>query len=207
MKGQRLTYGCELLREHVADHDDHVVRRLREAGFVIVGTTTLPEFAILPVSEARVFGPTRNPWDLQRTPGGSSGGAGAAIAAGMVPVAQGNDGGGSLRIPAACCGLVGLESSRGRISPAPRLGDSSLSVDGVLTRTVATPPRSSTCSRAMSSVTPPGRRRPHGRSRRPPASRPVSLAAGGAWYGGLRIAATTLRPTPTPRSMSPARRR
>jgi amidase len=137
VKGLRLTYGCSLMAEHVAPYDHNVTRRLREAGFVIVGTTTLPEYGILPVSEARLFGPTRNPWDLGRTPGGSSGGAAAAVAAGIVPVAHGNDGGGSIRIPAACCGLVGLKPTRGRISPAPELGDSSLGIDGVLTRTVA----------------------------------------------------------------------
>ena len=117
--GLRLTNGCALMSEYVADYDHNVTRRLREAGFVIVGSTTLPEYGILPVSEARIFGPTRNPWDLQRTPGGSSGGAAAAVAAGMVPVAHGNDGGGSIRIPAACCGLVGLKPARGRISLAP----------------------------------------------------------------------------------------
>jgi amidase len=137
VKGLRLTYGCELMAEHVAPYDHNITRRLRDAGFVIVGTTTLPEYGILPVSEARMFGPTRNPWDLGRTPGGSSGGAATAVAAGLVPVAHGNDGGGSIRIPAACCGLVGLKPSRGRISPAPELGDSSLGIDGVLTRTVA----------------------------------------------------------------------
>src|SRR4029077_13049359 len=105
--------------------------------FIIVGTTTLPEYGILPTTEARLFGPTRNPWDLERTPGGSSGGAAAAVAAGILPVAHGNDGGGSIRIPAACCGLVGLKPSRGRISVAPELGDSSLGIDGMLTRTVA----------------------------------------------------------------------
>ena len=118
-------------------HDAFVVRRLRDAGFVIVGKTNLPEFGILPVTEPRRFGPTRNPWDTDRTPGGSSGGAAAAVAAGMVPLAHGSDGGGSIRIPAACCGLVGLKPSRGRISRGPEQGDDFLVQDGVLTRTVA----------------------------------------------------------------------
>ena len=134
--GKRLTYGCPLMESYVVDYDHNVTSRLRHAGFVIVGTTTLPEYGILPVTEARIFGPTRNPWDLERTPGGSSGGAAAAVAAGLVPVAHGNDGGGSIRIPAACCGLVGLKPSRGRISVAPELGDSSLGIDGMLTRSV-----------------------------------------------------------------------
>jgi len=137
VQGLRLTYGCPLMAENECDYDHNVTRRLRDAGFVIVGTTTLPEYGILPVSEARIFGPTRNPWDLGRTPGGSSGGAAAAVASGMLPVAHGNDGGGSIRIPAACCGLVGLKPSRGRISAAPELGDSSLTIDGMLTRTIA----------------------------------------------------------------------
>ncbi len=137
VEGLRLTNGCALMAENVARYDHNITRRLRAAGFVIVGTTTLPEFGILPVSEARIFGPTRNPWDLGRTPGGSSGGSAAAVSSGMVPVAHGNDGGGSLRIPAACCGLVGLKPSRGRISSAPELGDSALATEGMLTRTVA----------------------------------------------------------------------
>ncbi len=137
VSGLRYTYGCSLMRDHVARYDHNVTRRLRQAGFIIVGTTTLPEYGILPTTEARLFGPTRNPWDLQRTPGGSSGGAAAAVAAGMVPVAHGSDGGGSIRIPAACCGLVGLKPQRGRISVAPDLGDTPLSADGMLTRTVA----------------------------------------------------------------------
>jgi amidase len=136
-QGLRLTYGCKLMAENECEYDHNVTRRLKDAGFVIVGTTTLPEYGILPVSEARIFGPTRNPWDLERTPGGSSGGAAAAVASGMLPVAHGNDGGGSIRIPAACCGLLGLKPARGRISAAPELGDSSLVVDGMLTRTVA----------------------------------------------------------------------
>jgi amidase len=137
VEGLRLTLGCSLMADHVARYDHNVTRRLRAAGFVVVGTTTLPEYGILPVSEARLFGPTRNPWDLDRTPGGSSGGSAAAVAAGMVPVAHGNDGGGSLRIPAACCGLVGLKPARGRVSSAPERGEGPLDIDGVLTRTVA----------------------------------------------------------------------
>jgi amidase len=186
VKGLRLTYGCSLMAEHVAEYDHNITRRLRDAGFVIVGTTTLPEYGILPVSEARMFGPTRNPWDLERTPGGSSGGAAAAVAAGIVPVAHGNDGGGSIRIPAACCGLVGLKPSRGRISPAPELGDSSLGIDGVLTRTVAD-------TAAILDVL-------EGyelgdATWAPPPSEPFALAAQ-ADPGKLRIAASTLPPVP-----------
>jgi amidase len=137
VEGLRLTYACPLMADHVAGYDHNVTRRLRDAGFVIVGTTTLPEYGILPTTEASLLGPTRNPWDLQRTPGGSSGGAAAAVASGMVPVAHGNDGGGSIRIPAACCGLVGLKPARGRVSLAPEQAESMIAIDGVLTRTVA----------------------------------------------------------------------
>jgi amidase len=119
-----------------AEHSAYLVRRLREAGFVIVGITNLSEFAILPTTEPRHTGVTRNPWDLERTPGGSSGGSAAAVASGMLPIAHGNDGGGSLRVPAACCGLVGLKPQRGRISHAPDSGEQFLVQDGVLTRTV-----------------------------------------------------------------------
>jgi amidase len=135
--GMPLTLGSDLFGDFKPAHDAFVVRRLREAGFVIVGKTNLPEYGILPVTEPRRFGPTRNPWDRGRTPGGSSGGAAAAVAAGMVPLAHGSDGGGSIRIPAACCGLVGLKPSRGRVSRGPDQGDDLLVQDGVLTRTVA----------------------------------------------------------------------
>jgi amidase len=134
--GMPYRLGSDLFGDFVPPQDAFVVRRLREAGFVIVGKTNLPEFGILPVTEPRRFGPTRNPWDLERTPGGSSGGAGAAVAAGMVPLAHGSDGGGSIRIPAACCGLVGLKPSRGRVSRGPEQGDDLLVQDGVLTHTV-----------------------------------------------------------------------
>ncbi len=135
--GLPLTMGSDLFGDLTPRHDAFCVRRLREAGFVIVGKTTLPEMGILPTTESRRFGPTRNPWDLARTPGGSSGGSAAAVAAGMVPIAHGNDGGGSTRIPASCCGLVGLKPVRGRVSAGPDSGQSFLTVDGVLTRTVA----------------------------------------------------------------------
>jgi amidase len=135
--GMPISMGSELFTGVVARHDAFLVRRLREAGFVIVGKTSLPEMGILPTTEPRRFGPTRNPWDLDRTPGGSSGGSGAAVAGGMVPIAHGNDGGGSIRIPAACCGLVGLKAARGRVSVGPDGGQSFLVSDGVLTRTVA----------------------------------------------------------------------
>jgi amidase len=135
--GLCMNFASAFLAGHRPTHSAYLVRRLREAGFVVVGTTNMPEFGILPTTESRHTGPARNPWDTGRTPGGSSGGSAAAVAAGLVPIAHGNDGGGSLRIPAACCGLVGLKTSRGRISRGPDLGDSFLGADGVLTRTVA----------------------------------------------------------------------
>jgi amidase len=135
--GMPYTMGSDMFGDFVPGHDAFLVRRLREAGFVIVGKTSMPEFGILPVSESRRFGPVRNPWDTDRTPGGSSGGAAAAVAAGMLPLAHGSDGGGSIRIPASCCGLVGLKPTRGRISRGPDQGDDFLVQDGVLTRTVA----------------------------------------------------------------------
>jgi len=184
VEGLRLTYGCSLMAENMCDYDHNVTRRFKQAGFVIVGTTTLPEYGILPVSEARLFGATRNPWDLERTPGGSSGGAAAAVAAGIVPVAHGNDGGGSVRIPAACCGLVGLKPSRGRISPAPELGDSLLTIDGVLTRTVAD-------TAAILDVL--AGYEPGDATWAPPPAEPFSAGAGRE-PGKLRIAATTLPP-------------
>jgi len=136
VRGMRLTVGADLTGDFVVQHDHNVTRRLRAAGFIIVGTTALPEWGIMAVTEGRRLGPTRNPWDPTRTPGGSSGGSAAAVAAGMLPIAHGNDGGGSLRIPAACCGLVGLKSQRGRISHAPEIGEQFLTQDGVMTRTV-----------------------------------------------------------------------
>ncbi len=134
--GMPLTFCSDLFQNVVPDHDAFFVRRLRDAGFVIVGKTSLPEMGIMPTTEPRRFGPARNPWNTEHTTGGSSGGSAAAVAAGMVPIAHGNDGGGSIRIPAACCGLVGLKAARGRVSPGPDVGQSFLTIDGVLTHTV-----------------------------------------------------------------------
>jgi amidase len=134
--GQPWRMGSRLFANHTAPADAFVVRRLREAGFVLLGQSASPEFGIVPVTESSLHGPTRNPWDVNCTPGGSSGGAAAAVAAGILAAAHASDGGGSIRIPAACCGLVGLKSSRGRISAGPFVGDSFLGVQGVVSRTV-----------------------------------------------------------------------
>src|SRR5688500_11608172 len=121
-----------------AQRDNDLVARLRAAGAVILGKTNLPELAIMGATEGPAFGVTRNPWDTDRTPGGSSGGSGAAVAAGLCAAASGSDGAGSIRIPAANCGLVGLKPQRDRISLAPLTGHwYGLSAAGFLTRTVA----------------------------------------------------------------------
>ena len=138
--GERATLGMRLLRDRdmLAPFGSNYADRIRAAGFIPLGRTNTPELGLCATTEPQAFGVTRNPWDPSRTPGGSSGGAAAAVAAGLVPVAHGNDGGGSIRIPAAACGLVGLKPSRGRISWGPVLweADTGLSVEGVLTRTV-----------------------------------------------------------------------
>ncbi|MFN2614222.1 MAG: amidase, partial [Actinomycetota bacterium] len=119
--------------------DATVVQRLKDAGAILVGSTTASEFGNRPTTETDLFGPTRNPWDLSRTPGGSSGGAGVAAALGIAPLNQGGDGGGSLRIPASCCGVFGIKPQRGRISLGPILSEEwgGLDVYGPITRAVA----------------------------------------------------------------------
>jgi len=135
--GELTTFGTNA-QDEPAPADAEVVRRLREAGAVIIGKTTVPELMMWPFTETATFGATRNPWDLQRAPGGSSGGSAAAVAAGLVGAALGSDGAGSIRIPAAWCGLFGLKPQRGRVSMAPNArGWHGLSVKGVLTRRVA----------------------------------------------------------------------
>jgi len=136
--GVRLTLGSKLLHNFVPDHDSELVVRLKQAGLIIVGRTNAPEFGLLPTTEPLLFGPCRNPWDTDRTTGGSSGGAAAAVAAGMVPMAHGNDGGGSIRIPASCCGIFGLKPTRARNPLGPDFGDvmNGLVVEHALTRSV-----------------------------------------------------------------------
>jgi len=134
--GEVNTHGTDGFSEPAAA-DCEMVRRLREAGAIIVGLTLLPEMAICGFTESATYGVTRNPWDPQRTPGGSSGGSGTAVAAGLVPIASAGDGAGSIRIPAASCGLFGLKPSRGRVSLAPQLeGWRGLAVEGCLSRSV-----------------------------------------------------------------------
>ncbi len=135
--GQQFTMASDLFGDLRVDYDAYVVRRIKDAGFVSIGRTSAPEFGIVPTTESRRFGPTRNPWNLNHSTGGSSGGAAAAVAAGILPIAQGSDGGGSIRIPAACCGLVGLKTSRGRVSSGPDAGDDFLAVQNCVSRTVA----------------------------------------------------------------------
>jgi amidase len=119
----RCDMGSRLAQGYVAAEDTELMARFRRAGLVLVGTTQTPELGYAPTTETTLFGPVHNPWDLTRGPGGSSGGSGAAVAAGIVPIAHANDGGGSIRIPASCNGLVGLKPSRDRIPAGPDFGD------------------------------------------------------------------------------------
>jgi amidase len=121
--GVPTTAATRLFADFVPDHDSALVRRYKQAGLVILARTKTPEFALSLTTEPVLYGPTRNPWRLDRSPGGSSGGAAAAVAAGYMPMAHATDGGGSIRAPASFCGLFGLKPSRGRVSPAPDFGE------------------------------------------------------------------------------------
>ena len=184
--GVRQTQGVAMLADFVSDHDSELTSRYRRAGLVLVGKTNTPAFATSPVTEPVFTGVTRNPWNLDHTPGGSSGGAGAAIAAGLVPMAHGSDGGGSIRIPASCCGLFGLKPSRGRNSMGPDAGEGwgSLLAEHALTRSV----RDSAALLDATAGPVPGD--PY---YAPPPARPF-LAEVGADPGRLRIGVTTESP-------------
>ena len=135
--GLRTTYSTKAYADNVPAFDCAVVRRIRAAGFVVIGKTNTPELGTIAMTESELNGDCRNPWDLTRTSGGSSGGAASATAAGLAPLAHGSDGGGSIRIPSSCCGLVGIKPSRGRVSPAPYgSGSLGLGTSGPITRTV-----------------------------------------------------------------------
>jgi amidase len=136
--GVPTTSACRLMEGVPALRDDTLVARFKEAGLIAVGKTNVPECGILPTVESAMYGPARNPWNLAHSTGGSSGGSAAAVAAGIVPLAHANDGGGSIRIPASCCGLVGLKPSRGRNPMGPDIGDfaSGLIAEHIVSRTV-----------------------------------------------------------------------
>ncbi len=136
--GVRFTGGSAFLGEFVPNWNGELVERFERAGLIVLGKTNTPEFGIVPTTESRRLGPCKNPWDLSRSAGGSSGGSAAAVAAGFVPMAHANDGGGSIRIPASCCGLFGLKPTRARTPVGPKLGDvmSGLVCEHAVTRSV-----------------------------------------------------------------------
>ena len=136
--GKPLSNGSKAYKaaDYVSTEDTTLVSRYKASGLISIGRSNSPEFGSVPVTEPEAWGPTRNPWDLSRTPGGSSGGSASAVAAGIVPIAHASDGGGSIRIPAACCGLVGLKVSQGRISMGPYRDESNLGVEHCVSRSV-----------------------------------------------------------------------
>ena len=185
--GVRMTSGSAFLRDFIPTHDSELVARHKRAGLVVVGKTNTPEYGIMPTTEPALFGPSRNPWDITRATGGSSGGSAAAVAAGLVPFAHANDGGGSIRIPASCCGLFGLKPTRARNPLGPDFGDmfTGLVAEHAVTRTV----RDSAA--LLDATAGPDLGDPYWA---PPPSRPF-LDEVGADPGKLRIAFTTAAPS------------
>ena len=179
--GQPVTYGSLGAPDGMAEESEPVAGALVAAGFILCGRTNTPEFGSITVTENSRFGATRNPWDPSRTPGGSSGGAASAVASGMFPVAHASDGGGSIRIPASCCGLVGLKPSRGRVSSTVP-GWQGMATEGAVTRTVA----DTAALLDVMSV-----EDPHGWLYAPPPERSFAAEVGAA-PGRLRIALCTV---------------
>lgn len=180
-EGVRCDMGSRLVDDSfVSPHDTELMRRFKAAGFVAIGRTNTPEFGFCSTTEPILYGPTRNPWNVGRSPGGSSGGSAAAVAAGIVPIAHANDGGGSIRIPAAMCGVVGLKPTRGRTPTGPEFGQPlhGLGIEHVVTRTVRD------CAAVLDSVRGPGVGDPFVI---PPPSRPYADEIG-APTGRLRVA-------------------
>lgn len=138
VKGVRTTYGSKLYQHNISQEDAVLVERLIQAGAIILGKTNLPEFGLIAITDNPLFGPSRNPWDSSKTPGGSSGGSAVAVATGMCPIAIGNDAGGSIRIPSNFCGVFGLKPHFGRVPRYPTLpGFENIATEGPITRTVA----------------------------------------------------------------------
>lgn len=188
--GVRMTLGSKFFKDMVPTQDSELVVRLKRAGLIILGKTNTPELGLLPTTEPSLFGPSRNPWDTNRTTGGSSGGSAAAVATGMVAMAHANDGGGSIRIPASCCGVFGLKPTRARNPLGPNFGDlmGGLVVEHAVTRTVRD-------SAALLDVTSgPDLGDPYWA---PPPKRPFLMEVG-ARPGRLRIAFTSKAPTGVP---------
>jgi amidase len=138
VRGGRMTNGSRLFADYVADHDSELIFRYRRAGLVLFGRSASPEFGLTTTTESALFGATRNPWSPEHSAGGSSGGAAAAVAAGILPAAHASDGGGSIRIPASCCGLFGLKPTRARIPAGPDVGEgwNGMSIAHAITRSV-----------------------------------------------------------------------
>lgn len=182
-EGTRMTEGSRFLRDYISPRDSELVARYRRAGFLIVGKTSTPEFASKPTTEPALFGKTRNPWHPDYSAGGSSGGSGAAVAAGMAAVAHANDGGGSIRCPASWCGLVGLKPTRGRNPLGPDYGDmgAGLICEHVVTHTVADTAAILDCTAGADPGAP---------YFPPPPARPFAAEVGVA-PGRLRIALST----------------
>jgi amidase len=188
--GVRQTHGSRSMRNHVPDADSELVKRHKDAGLVIAGKTNSPEFGVSCTTEPLAWGPTRNPWDLTRSPGGSSGGSAAAVAARLVPMAHANDGGGSIRVPASACGVFGLKPSRSRNPLRPHTSDLIIPIvsEHAVTRSVRD-------SAALLDAT--SRADRHAAYRAPAAPRPF-LAETTLEPGRLRIGFTSVPPIDVP---------